>query len=96
MCIVYSMDLRTWAKQDGNSLSDVMRRSGLAWTTVCEVAKLGYAKTRETAHKISAATNGEVSLLDLWGEAPAPAENVTAETCDSVRRSDMESKSVGE
>lgn len=56
--------LRDWCKARGVSLSEVMRRSGVAYTTVLAGAD-GKLSRVTIASKISEATDGEVTIAEL-------------------------------
>jgi len=58
------MDLDTWTKAAGKSLSDVQRDTGVAYTTVI-AAKRGKLNRYDVAKKISEYTGGKVTIPEL-------------------------------
>ena len=78
------MDLTNWIRQEGKgALTVLMRRSGLAWDTICKAAKRGHVLTRATAIKISAATDGDVSVAEALG-TEQPNERLAAGAPESA------------
>lgn len=68
------MRLRAWIKRQGKgAISQLAAASGVSYTTVHAVARdKQRVKHVEIAEKISAATGGAVSVLELIAEPPAP------------------------
>jgi len=58
------MDLETWTKSEGKSLSDVQRETRVAYTTVL-AAKRGKLSRYDIAKKISDYTGGKVTIPEL-------------------------------
>lgn len=74
------MKLRDWCQRNGLTLSDVMRRSGVAYTTVLRATE-GRLGRYDVAQKISDVTGGEVSIAELCGDTDEedPAGDQAAE-----------------
>lgn len=69
------MRLRDWCKARGVTLTEVMVRSGVAYSTVIHGAN-GKIRRYAVAQRISDVTDGEVSVADLCEplDAEAPTE----------------------
>jgi len=60
------MLLSEWiARQPRGAKSELMYRTRLSWTTICEVCNTNKAGTTRVAKLISDATDGAVSVDDL-------------------------------
>lgn len=88
------MNLSDYAKATGRGVTTrLMRRSGLAYSTVRGAVLQGRAVRYDTARKLSLATDGAVSIeeIDLLGdEAVLPSDDDDAAAdiaSDDVRRS---------
>lgn len=70
------MDLKTYLDKRGRgAVTALFRRTGVTTPTIYEICRTGKAKTLETAEKISAGTDGEVSVAELLGLAGVVAND---------------------
>ena len=69
------MNLSEWIEQNGRgSITELHHRSRCTPKTISEAARFG-AKSRRVAERISAATDGEVTVASVLGvEAVSPVE----------------------
>lgn len=68
------MKLKKWLEREGSgALSRVSRDTGLAYTTVFDVAHGRRSARYATAKLISAATGGEVSIAEICEAQPRSA-----------------------
>jgi DNA-binding transcriptional regulator YdaS (Cro superfamily) len=74
------MWLRDWVQREGiGSMRKLARLSGVSYETVRRVVHGLHAPRIENARKLSAATDGEVSVEEVYGPIPAPESDEAAE-----------------
>jgi len=62
------MDLAAWLKLPEHSKNGLARKAGVCWQTINRVSKGGPCRP-DTAKKIEAATDGQVSAATILGVA---------------------------